>query len=212
MACPAFLHLISTTTRTPNLTPTVLFVPGLRDHVAEHWQTLLAAEIPGSRTVPPLEADRLSCAARVAALDAAISQIEGPVVLAAHSAGVLMVVHWAMTHRRPIEAALLATPADIERPLPAGYPTLPDLEAGGWLPVPRKPLPFQSVLVASTNDPLAEASRTAQMAHDWGCDLVTIGDVGHLNPAAGFGPWPEGKALIEALARGERRGPNPMTS
>ena len=33
---------------------TILFVPGLRDHVAEHWQTLLAAEIPGSVTVEPL--------------------------------------------------------------------------------------------------------------------------------------------------------------
>ena len=25
--------------------PTVLIVPGLRDHVAQHWQTLLAAEL-----------------------------------------------------------------------------------------------------------------------------------------------------------------------
>jgi hypothetical protein len=32
---------------------TVLFVPGLRDHVVDHWQTLLAVEIPGSITVEP---------------------------------------------------------------------------------------------------------------------------------------------------------------
>jgi predicted alpha/beta hydrolase family esterase len=77
------------------LQPTVLFVPGLRDHVADHWQTLLAAESPGSWTVPPLEDDKLSCAARVEALDRAILAIDGPVVLAAHSAGCLMVAHWA---------------------------------------------------------------------------------------------------------------------
>ena len=57
---------------------TVLFVPGLRDHVPNHWQTLLAAEIKGSRTVPPLERDKLSCAARVEALDRAIREIDGP--------------------------------------------------------------------------------------------------------------------------------------
>ena len=31
--------------------PTILFVPGLRDFVAEHWQTLLAADMPGSRII-----------------------------------------------------------------------------------------------------------------------------------------------------------------
>ena len=47
---------------------TVLFVPGLRDHVEDHWQTLLAAEIPHSVTVEPLTEHRLSRAARIAAL------------------------------------------------------------------------------------------------------------------------------------------------
>ena len=99
---------------------TVLFVPGLRDHVAEHWQTLLASEIPGSVTVEPLHEDRLSRAARVRALDAALSAIKGDVVVAAHSAGALMVVNWAMSPTRQIRGALLATPADVECPLPAG--------------------------------------------------------------------------------------------
>ena len=49
-------------TATP--THTVLMVPGLRDHVAEHWQTLLQAELQAQgrdvRCVPPLEHDKLS--------------------------------------------------------------------------------------------------------------------------------------------------------
>lgn len=182
--------------------PTVLFVPGLRDHVADHWQTLLAAESPGSSTVPPLEHDKLSCAARVEALDRAIMAVEGPVVLAAHSAGCLMVAHWAQKYDRPIAGALLATPADVETPLPAGYPALQDLEANGWLPIPREPLPFRSIVAASTNDPLAALDRTATFARSWGSSIVLVGEVGHLNPAAGFGPWPQGKALLTALCRG----------
>jgi predicted alpha/beta hydrolase family esterase len=128
--------------RIRDLRATVLFVPGLRDHVADHWQTLLAAELPGSRTVPPLAEDKLSRAARVAALDRSLAGIEGPVILAAHSAGCLTLAHWALAHRREGIAALLA---------------------------------------------------------DWGARLAKVGAVGHLNPAAGFGPWPDGRALIAEL-------------
>ena len=48
--------------------PTLLFVPGLRDHVEDHWQTIYARKVPGAIIVPPLEADKLSRAARVEAL------------------------------------------------------------------------------------------------------------------------------------------------
>jgi hypothetical protein len=182
------------------LRSTILFVPGLRDHVPEHWQTLLAEQLPGSRTVPPLEHDKLSCAARVEALDRALAEISGPVVLAAHSAGCLMVAHWAPLSRgRPIVGALLATPADIETPLPPGYPTMEALNANGWLPIPNQPLPFPSIVAASANDPLASLERAEAMALGWNSELALIGAVGHLNPAAGFGPWPRALEFLEVL-------------
>jgi predicted alpha/beta hydrolase family esterase len=93
---------------------TVLIVPGLRDHVPDHWQTLLAARLPKVRSVPPLEHDKLSCAARAAAIEHALAAIEGPVVIVAHSAGAMMVAHWAQRATREIRGALLAAPADVE--------------------------------------------------------------------------------------------------
>ncbi|MBP0619440.1 RBBP9/YdeN family alpha/beta hydrolase [Cupriavidus consociatus] len=180
---------------------TVLLVPGLRDHVAEHWQTLLQAQLPNARSVPPLEHDKLSRDARVAALDAALAGIDGPVVLVAHSAGVMITAHWAAQHRREIRGALLATPADLESPMPAGYPDIATLAQHGWLPIPRSPLPFPTILAASRNDPLATYQRAAEMAGDWGSRLVDLGEVGHLNPAAGYGPWPRATALIDELLR-----------
>lgn len=178
---------------------TVLFVPGLRDHVAEHWQTLLAAEIPGSVTVEPLTEDRQSRAARVKALDEALSRIDGEVVIAAHSAGVLMVANWALAPTRKIRGALLATPADVENPLPPGYPAYDDLKANGWIPIPREPLPFPAIVVASENDPLAQFEKVAGLAHAWGAELHDAGEVGHLNPAAGFGRWDGALPLLERL-------------
>lgn len=179
---------------------TVLFVPGLRDHVADHWQTLLAAEIPGSVTVEPLTDDRLSREARVKALEAALTDIKGEVVIAAHSAGALMVVNWALAPTRRIRGALLATPADVENPLPPGYPAFEDLAANGWTPIPRKLLPFRAIVAASRNDPLAQFEKVAGLAKAWGAELHDAGDVGHLNPAAGFGRWPEALPLLERLA------------
>ncbi|MFM0500213.1 RBBP9/YdeN family alpha/beta hydrolase [Paraburkholderia caffeinilytica] len=180
-------------------TPTILIVPGLRDHVADHWQTRLENALPGSRSVAPLERDKLSCAARVAALDSALARIEGPVVLVAHSAGVMIVVHWAQCHRREIAGALLATPPDFEAPMPDGYPTRETLQQNGWLPTPRAKLPFPSIVAASTNDPLARLDRVTELANDWGSQLVNLGAVGHLNPAAGYGEWPRAQDFIAEL-------------
>ncbi len=179
---------------------TVLFVPGLRDHVEDHWQTHMARAIPGSVTVAPLTVDGLSYAARVAALDAAINAIEGDVILAAHSAGCLMVTQWARNPTRKLRGALLVTPADVENPLPEGYPKLDALRANGWLPIPRSRLPFPAIVVASRNDPLASYEKVAELAQAWGAELHDAGEVGHLNPAAGFGPWPEAAKLLQRLA------------
>lgn len=180
--------------------PTVLIVPGLRDHVAEHWQSLLAEQTPGSRTVPALGRDDLALAPRVEALEREATAIEGPLIIVAHSGGVLIVAHWAMRTQRQVLGALLATPPNLDRPMPEGYPTMTALDEGGWLPVPRTLLPFPSVVAASRDDPLATFEEVTAMAKDWGARLHDIGNAGHLNPASGHGPWPLAKTLIEELA------------
>ena len=48
---------------------TVVLVPGLRGHVEDHWQTRLAATLPGSRTVPPLGRTDAALRPRVTLLD-----------------------------------------------------------------------------------------------------------------------------------------------
>jgi len=179
--------------------PTILIVPGLRDHVEDHWQTCLERKLPNACSVAPLERDKLSCAARIAALDEALARIDGQVILVAHSAGVMITVHWAGHHRRPIHGALLAAPPDFDSPLPDGYPTPDVLAQHGWTPTPMERLPFPSLVAASTNDPLARFERVARMAEAWGSHLVALGAVGHLNPASGYGEWPRAEALIAEL-------------
>ncbi len=174
--------------------PTVRIVPGLRDHVDAHWQTLLALDLEAQRrkvkTVPPMGRNGLDCATRVAAIERAAQAISGPIVV---------VAHWAQQTWRKVHGALLATPPDFERPMPEGYPTLDALGANGWLPVPRTALPFPSVVAASRDDPLGSYLRTEQLARDWGSRLVDLGSVGHLNPASGYGRWAKAETLIDEI-------------
>ncbi len=179
--------------------PTVVLVPGLRDHVEDHWQTHLEKKLDKVRSVPPLEQNKLSRQARVAALDEVLTDISGPVVLVAHSAGVMITVQWAREHSRPIAAALLVTPPDFDFPLLGPYPTPEELEQNGWMPIPRQRLPFPSIVAASRNDPLAGYRRVAGLAEGWGSQLLDLGEVGHLNPAAGYGYWPLAEELVGDL-------------
>ena len=185
--------------------PTVVIVPGLRDHLAQHWQTLLEARLRAQRrpvaAVPPMGRDDLDCAARVEAIEAVVARIETPVIVVAHSGGCVMVAHWAQRYPRAIAGALLAAPPDFEQAMPEGYPTLEALDASGWLPVPRAPLPFASIVAASRNDPLARYERVLELARAWRSEVVDLGNVGHLNPASGFGEWPGADDLIAALVR-----------
>ena len=181
-------------------TPTVLLVPGLRDHVARHWQTLLGDKLPRVRTVLAMGRDRIDVAPRVAAIERAAQAIQGPIVIVAHSGGCIMVAHWARQTKRAIHGALLAVPPDFERPMPEGYPTIAALDDAGWLPVPRQQLPFRSIVAASRNDPLARYERIEALAGDWDSELADLGEVGHLNPASGYGEWAMAEHFIAQLS------------
>ena len=178
---------------------TVLFVPGLRDDMPDHWQSILEKQLPRTACVPRIQHNKLDCNVWVEKLEQTLSQIDGPVILVAHSGGVMITVHWAQRYRRAIRGALLAAPPDFETPLPEGYPTMDTLQANGWLPTPRRPLPFRSIVAASTNDPLGRFERVAGLAAAWGSKLVDVGAVGHLNPAAGYGPWPRAADFVREL-------------
>lgn len=186
--------------------PTLVLVPGLRGDVADHWQTRLAATLPNVRMVPPLGGADPGLQTRVTLLDRVLAAVDGPVVLVAHSAGVLVSVHWAARfHSAAVVGALLATPPTLATELPREYPSIRDLRAHGWLPIPRLPLPFPSIVAASGNDPLANPVRLRSLARAWGSRVHELGPVGHLNPASGFGEWPGALPLVDELLAASRQ-------
>jgi predicted alpha/beta hydrolase family esterase len=80
-------------------------------------------------------------------------------------------------------------------------PTGPHYPVGptGFAPVPLRPLPFPTIVVASTDDPFVTVSQAQAYAQAWGSRFVLLENAGHINTASGHGPWPEGFALLATL-------------
>ena len=175
------------------MTPTVLIVPGWGDSGPGHWQTLWQAAHPGFRRVKQRDWEYAVRTVWVDALADAVREVAGPVVLVAHSLGCHAVAHVASLGL-PITGALMVAPPDVER---IDFP--PVIE--GFVPVPRARLPFASIVVASADDMFSDLAYARALADAWGSRFVNIGPHGHINTDAGFGPWPEGEALLEELRR-----------
>ncbi|WP_051303265.1 RBBP9/YdeN family alpha/beta hydrolase [Comamonas composti] len=167
----------------------IVIVPGWRNSGPDHWQSLWAEQLAGAERV---EQDDWFVPRRsdwVQALEKTILSRPGRVVLVAHSLGCITAVHLGAEACARVQGALLVAPADPER----------RAQLSDFAPVPYAPLPYRSVLVASSNDPFCPIRRAGAFARAWGSELVRLQNAGHVNVEAGFGPWPLGLALLQSL-------------
>ena len=100
--------------------------------------------------------------------------------------------------RLRIAGALLVAPSDTDAPSYPGCTT-------GFQPMRLERLPFPSIVIASTDDPYVSPERARQFATAWGSDYTEIGNAGHINGDAGYGPWPEGEKLLLDLCKKAQR-------
>lgn len=176
--------------------PIILTVPGLGGSGPSHWQTLWEQSRPDTLRVELGMWDTPHRNSWVTKLDQAIRGAQAPVVLAAHSLGCLAVAWWAELSPQPfgwpVAGALLVAPADVDRP--GIRPELADFR-----PAPTTPLPFPSIVVASSDDPWIEIDKAHSLAKGWGSFFVNAGPQGHLNAASGIGWWEEGQTLLDRV-------------
>lgn len=174
----------------------ILTVPGLDNSGPRHWQTRWEETRTDTARVELGLWDRPHRNSWIGRLDQAIGAARTPAVLVAHSLGCIAVAWWAaFAGRLPgnrVIGALLVAPADCDA---VGT----DARITPFAPIPRRRLPFPSLLVASHDDPWLNFERATQLAQQWGSTLIDAGAVGHINADSDLGDWLNGQTLLARL-------------
>ena len=172
-----------------------IIVPGLGGSEPDHWQSRFERALPLAVRLSGIDWDRPLLSAWSESLLRALER-QPYSILIAHSLGCALIAHAAARHPDlGVAGAMLVAPADVD-----ASPAIPQ-SLDGFAGVPRRPLPFPSVVVASANDPYMATDRARQFASAWGAQLINAGACGHINVASGFGAWPEGQRILRDFAR-----------
>jgi predicted alpha/beta hydrolase family esterase len=173
----------------------LLIIPGLGGSGADHWQTRWEQKLSTACRVEQRDWNNAQRGEWVAAVTSAVREATRPVILVAHSLGVIAAIHAARETAPWIKGAFLVAAPSEERL--AGV-----VEADpAFRPFPREKLAFPSVLVASRDDLYSDFAQSEALARDWGAKLIDAGAAGHLNAESGHGPWPEGLLQFAAFIK-----------
>lgn len=168
----------------------LLMIPGLNDSGPAHWQTWLHSHF--SRQAVRVEQEDWASAdlARWSQrIEVTLARNPGSRwVAVAHSFGCLALLRHLAHGGRSVQSALLVAPAD-----PAKF--------GVASKLPQSQLDIPSVLLASETDPWMKFESACDWARVWGSQIINLGDAGHINTEAGFGPLPPAKTLVAQMVQ-----------
>jgi predicted alpha/beta hydrolase family esterase len=173
----------------------LLIIPGLGGSGPDHWQTRWEQKLSTARRVEQRDWDKPQRDEWVSAISSAIKAARRPVILIAHSLGVIAAIHASRETAPSIKGAFLVA-APSEGRLAGVAEADP-----AFRPYPRGKLPFPSMFVASRDDPYSSLADAEALARDWGAKLIDAGEAGHLNAESGHGPWPEGLLQFAAFMK-----------
>jgi predicted alpha/beta hydrolase family esterase len=185
----------------------VLIVPGLHGSGPAHWQSWLQSQLRQAVRVEQDDwttPDLARWSRRIGEVVA--REPEAPWIAVAHSFGCLALAHHlggqATIARRDVASggiagALFVAPAEPDR-----------FRVGDALP--QRTLGVPSTMLASDTDPWMSADSAARWARQWGAGFINLGDVGHINADAGFGPLPRALRITQSMIRRVERSRRPQ--
>jgi predicted alpha/beta hydrolase family esterase len=167
--------------------PSYLILHGYQGSGPGHWQTWLAGRLrSGDAAVhyPDLpDADAPQLRSWLEALAGELDAIGDEPIVICHSAACALWLHHVSAGGKPAERVLLVAP-----PSHTGVPDV----LRSFFPVPGA-VPENARVVCSDSDPYCPEGAVAL----YGGPADVLPGQGHINPDAGYGPWP----AVEAWAR-----------
>lgn len=173
----------------------MITLPGIGGSGEHHWQSLWEKTEPQFVRFEPSNWNKPDLGDWIQSLERAVNNCKRPPVLVAHSLACLLVAHWATRSSLSVAGAFLVSVPD-----PDGREFPP--AAASFRAVPEEPLPFPSVVIASTDDPYGTLAYARLRSAQWQAGLVVAGALGHINASSGLMHWPQGRDLLEAFCAG----------
>lgn len=166
-------------------------VPGYGNSGEKHWQTYFQNSSPDFSRIEQTDWEKPEAKDWICAIEKTLeNEVLENVVLVGHSLGCLAIAHWGILFQKKIKGAFLVAPPDLENPA-HDYPIF------GFTPIPLQKLPFESVMVYSTDDEWITPARALLFAEAWGSKTISIGNAGHISAVNGYGHWDPGLELLK---------------
>ncbi|MFW2077262.1 RBBP9/YdeN family alpha/beta hydrolase [Acinetobacter sp. ULE_I010] len=169
-----------------------VIVPGVGGSDHKHWQTWLQNQLTHSTRVHQKNWDKPILQLWVKELVKVLNATDHPIQIVAHSFGCLTCV--AALHEHPelitkVKKLVLVAPANPERFGSNGFAadSIGNYKTyfyGLKIRVPTE-------ILISENDPWFNFDDVQNLTKAWHIKAVNLGNVGHINVASGFGPFPE---------------------
>ena len=169
-----------------------VIVPGVGGSEAQHWQSWLQQQLVSSSRVQQKHWDRPVLNEWVAQFVKTVATIEAPIQIVAHSFGCLTSVAALAEHpelQTKVKKLILVAPANPARFGEAGFARHSLTDYKQYFHQLNIDVP--TTLLISENDPWLGYVDALQLAQAWKLTPINLGQVGHINVASGFGPFPE---------------------
>ena len=169
-----------------------VIVPGVGGSEAQHWQSWLQQQLVSSSRVQQKNWDRPVLSEWVAQFVKTVAAVKAPIQIVAHSFGCLTSVAPLAEHAElsaKVKNLILVAPANPARFGESGFArhSLTDYKQYFH----QLSIDVPTTLLISENDPWLGYVDALQLAQAWKLTPINLGQVGHINVASGFGPFPD---------------------
>lgn len=177
-----------------------LIVPGVGGSEYDHWQSWLQRDLMQCSRVEQKDWNYPILKKWVAEFVQSIQKIDDDIEIVAHSFGCLtslaaLAQHPNLMHN--IKKLILVAPANPERFGEQGFAHDSQNNYSAYFHTLKK-LQVPTVMLISENDPWLSFEDAQVLANSWEIKPINLGQVGHINVASGFGPFPEIKQYLSS--------------
>ena len=169
-----------------------VIVPGVGGSEHDHWQSWLQRQLKSCSRVQQQDWNKPVLHAWVEQFVKTVQAIQEPIQIVAHSFGCLTTVAALAQHpelNQNIKNLVLVAPANPARFGDAGFARESQNDYQQYFHQLKLQVPTQMII--SENDPWLNFQDALQLAKAWKIRPKNLGQVGHINVASGFGPFPE---------------------